>query len=183
MPSTKSIALTIRPSSTVVPRSGCAITSPPTSTSAGTAGTSRCAVVCSVPSRGRLRSSTSASQSSRASLATSEGWNTKPPNPSQRVAPKRVTPTPGTSTTTSSSEREEHQGPGQPAQVAAGEDVSRRRTQGGRGAPRSPVAGTCRTHPPPERHRRSMPRSSSAARAASGGRHHGQCDRALPATG
>jgi hypothetical protein len=63
-----------------VPRSGCSSTRQPISTSSGSAGISRCETVCRLPSRGRLRSSTSATHSRAASFISSDGCRESGPN-------------------------------------------------------------------------------------------------------
>ena len=97
-------------STIVVPRLGCAMISAATAAVTSSTGRSVTRVSCM---RWRRRPSRSATNSSSASLASSDGWMPIGPRPSQRVAPLAPTPTPGTSTRASSPTDDEQAGRGQ----------------------------------------------------------------------
>jgi hypothetical protein len=92
----------------VVPRLGWSMTSVATSASTTITGRRVARVLRMTAAR---RDNRSATHTSRASLATSDGWNVREPTPIQRVAPLAPTPTPGTSTSTRSAIDTSRNGP------------------------------------------------------------------------
>ena len=98
-PAATSIAASVNPITSAVPRSGWAAirsTAQPPGTKIGRATLRRVGALRRVPE------STAAACSTSASFITSAGWNCSGPAPSQRRAPFTVTPKPGSSTSTSS---------------------------------------------------------------------------------
>ncbi len=80
---------------TVVPRSGCSITSPQTRSDTGSSGSTRCPRSSSVPHR---RARIDAANTTTASFAISEGWTVTGPSSNHRDEPYAETPMAGCST-------------------------------------------------------------------------------------
>ena len=96
-PPTKHTVRAMAATTIVVPRLGWSMTSVAMTASTTMTGRSVARVLCMYAAR---RASRSATHSTSASLASSEGWNVSGPTPIQRVAP--LAPVPMTSTSPSS---------------------------------------------------------------------------------
>ena len=92
----------------VVPRLGWSMTSVATAASTTTTGRRVARVLCMYPAR---RASRSATHTSTASFASSDGWNVNEPMPIHREAPLTLTPMPGTRQRQSSSSDTPRSGP------------------------------------------------------------------------